>query len=585
MTLLTFGDVKAQLATVTDNGIGATDARVITRANEATQMLLAQGIWVGTVMTVTMTVTSNLFALPSTMENVMEAKQLTGSPLLGQMFYSIGSGTTYLDPTLIQDNPLVDMGETIVSGQRVRSYLWPALTMTAGSATIRLTGLIRYQPIVDDTSVLLIQNVRALKLGILAIEKGENREGDDGDKYQTRALALLTAEVSRYMLDPARSLERKSDYQTDLDTYDEGTLGRTRAKLALEFPAFITKGKSDIDYLINKAVRMLVDNRNQIYLTGRIGVYGTISELTYNPPVNNSDILSWTDYNQIRLIFQASTLDTTFLGVAQDALYRLNTSATVAQSLIKQAFDLQEAQLTEQTEFLRHTDYEKVLTNANPRSAGFAVARLALDMQDGLKLSPKELLRLVNSAESRLMEQGKFRGTLDQFSAEVVTGYVLFPMEVGSILAASLHGVPIKIRGQVYEYHENTWGFLDPAQQRNARIMVDAGEVLDSDGNLRRRYKIFTPCDDGSHLRVLAKLRWLEKADTDILTVKNYEAIRLMVSAILAERAGQIDVATAMEQKAIDSMDKELEEFLGGIEGHVQISMGGGGLHRFRRIR
>lgn len=585
MTQLTFGDVKDQLASVTDNGIGADDPRVITRTNEAMQMLMSEGIWVGSMMQVTMTVTSQTFQIPPTMENVMEARQLTGNADIDQAFVVLNPQALYLDPSLVQDNPLIDMGETIVSLQRVRGYLWPSLELIAGSASIRLTGLKRYQPIVDDSSVLLIQNIRALKLAILAVEKGENREGKEGDDYLKRAVDLLQAEVKRYMLDPTNSLERKSDYQNDLQTYSEGTLGRTRAKLALEFGELIVKGKSDIDYLINKAVRMLVDNRNQIYLTGRVGVHGTIDELAYQPPAAATDVLSWTDYNQIRLIVQAYQIDVASTPNLQEQLSHLNAAATVSQTLIKQAFDLQAAQLQEHTELLRHTEYEAILANADNRTAGYAVARLALDLGDGLTLSPKELLRLLNSAESRLMEQGKFRGTLEQYTATVETGYVLFPKEVFAILSASLDGCSIKVRSQYFEYHENSPGFFDPSQQSCASLLVDAGEVPDSNGKLRRRYKLLTQCSDGHVIRVVAKLRWLEKAEGDILTLKNYEALRLMVLAIQAERAGQADISTAFEGRAIDALDKELGQFQGGIKGHVEISMGGGGMQRFRSIR
>jgi hypothetical protein len=73
----------------------------------------------------------------------------------------------------------------------------------------------------------------------------------------------------------------------------------------LELPGFLQRGKAEITYLVNRAVQMLVDSRNQMAIAGRISVHGTVTELTYAPATTAATVLAWTDFNQIRLLVQS----------------------------------------------------------------------------------------------------------------------------------------------------------------------------------------------------------------------------------------------------------------------------------------
>jgi hypothetical protein len=581
---LTFGDVKEQLALVTDNGVGTTDPRVMVRANEAIKALMDEGIWVGSMMTVTLSVSSPIFSLPPEMENVIEARQLDGARDVRDSFYEVINRNVYIDPTLQHDNSLIDRGEIVLSGNRVRQYEWPQLDFVHGFAAIRLTGLKRWLPITQDSDILLIQNVRAIKLMILSIEKGENRNWTDAKDYLGAARDLLTSEVKRYMLDPSNALERNADYQQDLATYAEGTLGNTRAKLALELQSLRLRGKTEIGYLINKSVQMLVDHRNEVLISGRIGVHASVSELAYTPATAAASALSWSDYNQIRLMVQSFVLESYDDLQQKDPTLRKYDVATLSQELQKRAYDLQEAQLAEDTALARHTTYENVLANSDPTMMGYAVARLALDLPDGLKMTSTEIRRLANSAESRLIDRGKWKGTIDEFEADIATGCVLFPRDTQTILAASLCGEPIRIQGRFFEYHENGPGFLDPTQRACAAMLIDQGEVTMNTGAVRRKYKVMVPQDSTGRVRVLAKRRWIIKEDLDTLVIRNYEALRLTVQAILAERQGQVDVAGAFESQAIDILTKELQEYQGGSGAHLQVQIKGSGLRRMKAM-
>src|SRR5207253_4692875 len=103
---------------------------------------------------------------------------------------------------------------------------------------------------------------------ILSIERTENNAVDDGDKYLKQGLEILQAEVKKHLLDPSNTMKRKAAYQADVINYSLGTLGRIRARLALEIPGYLNKGKSEITYAINHALAAIVDRENQLRITG-----------------------------------------------------------------------------------------------------------------------------------------------------------------------------------------------------------------------------------------------------------------------------------------------------------------------------
>jgi hypothetical protein len=115
-------------------------------------------------------------------------------------------------------------------------------------------------------------------------------------------------------------------------------------------------------------------------------------------------------------------------------------------------------------------------------------------------------------------------------------------------------------------------------------MLIDQGEVTMNTGAVRRKYKVMVPQDSTGRVRVLAKRRWIIKEDLDTLVIRNYEALRLTVQAILAERQGQVDVAGAFESQAIDILTKELQEYQGGSGAHLQVQIKGSGLRRMKAM-
>lgn len=576
---ITYGSVKDELATVVANGVRSDDPRVRMRTNEGTKLLLDFMIAVGGMATYDVVseteIDQQVLLLPKELENAIEVDVHYGAAVNSQTDVTQGwnlvTNFTYVDPANAHDNPLVDLGlvpdpddDTILR----RKYRYPGLAV---ASTVRVTGAKRYVPITSDDDFLIVQNVRALKLAILSIERDESSAQADGDGYLQKALKILEAEVRKHQMDPTNSLQRKAIYQQDAQGYAEGTLGRTRARLALELPGFLQRGKSEITYLINRAVQMLVDNRNQLAIAGRISVHGSVTELSYVPAATAATVLAWGDYNQIRLLVQS------FIAENSDAQPQ---TLAVAEEQQKRAFALQEAQLVEATEKARHTTYTTALATSPTGSYGSTVARLALELEGGLRLTTAELERLADRAEQRLMERGIWRGTLEEFTAELVDGQVLFPARVLAILAADVCGMPVSTRAVFFDYQKNGPGKMCSCESR----FTDMGEVyFPESGNTRRRYR-FDGNTTAQTVSVVAKLRWLKKTSEDQMTLKSFEALRLMCQALLLERAEKWQEAVAAQQLAVNELEHELRDYLSGIEWQINVQPSGASMNDLGEI-
>lgn len=568
---ITYGISKNELATVVANGIGGDHARTIMRVNEATKAILDEMIPVNGMMIADVVSATEdgqqILLLPKELENAIEVEVQDGLSVNGQtdvtQGWSLVSNFTYVDPASAHDNPLVDLGLVPDPGDPTilrRKYAYPGLAV---GATVRVTGAKRYVPITADGDYLIVQNVRALKLAILSIERDENSAQAESEGYLQKALRILNAEVRKHQMDPTNSLKRKARYQADLLNFDEGTLGRTRARLALELPGFLQRGKSEITYLIERAVQMLVDNRNQLAIAGRISVHGSVAELPPTGPLDNpAEVLVWSDYNQIRLMVQSFITES---GEAQ--------ALAVAEEYQKKAFELQRAQLIEASELLRHTTYTTALSTFPVGTYGWTVARLALELEGGLSLTTAEIERLTDRAEMRLMERGLWRGTLEEFTADVVAGELLFPVRVLGILAADVCGMPVDVRSTFFDYQKNGPGKTCGCEAK----FTDLGEVYFADsGNTRRRYR-FNGSTTAQEISVVAKLRWIKKTDEDRMTILNFDGIKLEAQSLLLERQEKWPESKAVQSLAEAELDKDLSDYLGGIQHAINIDVSGYG--------
>lgn len=260
---LTFGASKESLRLVCDNGVDVEDDRVMRRTNEATQEILTALIPVNGMMTADIAVTGGVLLLPKEMESatfveILSDVQVNGQTDVRQGWYDIVSQFTYMDPMAAHDNPLIDNFEvpdpldpTVLR----RSYTYPGFD----AGTVRITGPKSYQPVTSDDDYLIVQNVPALKLMIQAIEHRENLDRDGAKGYKADCLEMLTEEVKKHQMDPRRAMKRKGDYEADLRTYAQSSMGWMRARLALEVPGAMSMGKEEITRLMERAEMLALE--------------------------------------------------------------------------------------------------------------------------------------------------------------------------------------------------------------------------------------------------------------------------------------------------------------------------------------
>lgn len=205
---------------------------------------------------------------------------------------------------------------------------------------------------------------------------------------------------------------------------------------------------------------------------------------------------------------------------------------------------------------------------------GWVRGQIALDLPEALRMGKRDLTWSINQCERRIMERAMFKGTIENITAQVVGGTLYMPQNVEAVLAINLNGAPIPIRSQFFQYLDNGPGGC-PAHA----MLVDQGDVKQPGfASPRRKYKLNACCNDGQCISMVCKLRWIPKNPEDLMTIKNYEAIRLMMTAKFLEEKEDWQNAQANQQMAFDILEKELRGYLGGIRHTVHIQTYGFGL-------
>jgi len=433
---LQFQDAAPMICGVVDNGVCADDPRVMVRLNEATKIILDTMLPVGGVAICNVQSIEGLLILPPQFENAIEVHppdvnaRVFGNKDISQSWYEMVNNSTYMDPAQAMDNPLIDLGLNGDPGNPEdvrRVYFYPGLEPS--NSVLTVVGAKRYLPITSDEDYLIVQNIEALKLIILSIERNENNSSDESMKYRQQAFQILESEVKKHIMDPRNYMYRKSGYLQDVSTFPVNTLGWIRGQIAL-------------------------------------------------------------------------------------------------------------------------------------------------DLIDALRTGKRDLTWSINQCERRIMERGAFKDTVVTISATVVGGAIYMPQNVESVLAINLNGAPIPIRSQFFQSLDN-----GPGAWPCSAMLIDQGDHLQPGFSApRRKYKLIAHCTEGSHITAVCKLRWIAKQPEDLMTIKNYEALRLMMTAKFLEEKEDWQNAATNQQVAFDIMDKELRNYLGGIRHTVHVQTYGFGL-------
>ena len=272
-------------------------------------------------------------------------------------------------------------------------------------------------------------------------------------------------------------------------------------------------------------------------------------KLQYQPAVNDTDLLVIQDLDALKLMVlclwreQGGQLD-------------------VAKAFLDQAIERLTVKTERAVEAARRINFQTQAYSSKIGSVGEVRAKLALDLQDGIKLSDAELVNTMNDAEEALFALGKWYGTIERYRFEVTeTNEVLVPSSIGTILYVSMDSMPIPIFDRNYDFHENGTGFSN-RDSNGYNLLVDRGETF-ANNAWHRKYFIRNS-NRPECIEVLAKKRWLAKQnDSDFLDIRNYQAIKCMAMSLLAARE-KPDVAEFYEKKALGLLSKELAEMRGG---------------------
>ncbi|NBO25988.1 MAG: hypothetical protein EBU96_04200 [Actinobacteria bacterium] len=262
--------------------------------------------------------------------------------------------------------------------------------------------------------------------------------------------------------------------------------------------------------------------------------------------------------------------DTEALKLMLLAIYREeNDQLESAQALEQKAVERLTLKTDRAVEAARRINFQTRLGVEVENSFGQMLSRLALDIEDGLRIFDSELADILNQAEEALFNLGSWSGTVEQYKVTVDNaGEVYLPNNIGAILAVAIEGRPVPVRDRMFDFHENGPGYQEKGSS-GYEFLVDRGEKFVS-GKWMRRYFVRSHASTGECVEVLAKKRWTRKRkNSDKMDIRNYPALREMVISLRTK--DDLEKSTVREQRSLNYLQKELKELRGGAKGTIQI--------------
>jgi len=560
---MTFGEIKSEIARVVDNGVPSTDVRVVQRVNQAQRRLHAIRAWLGTLAKYKVDVVTDIITLPYQLESIVRVEKNTntnlpsGSILLCDNAYVFIHDSGELVP--LNFVPIGSVANVIQF--KIDSAVSPMPT------SIVVTGKKRMVDVVNDSDELIISDLEALKLMVLALYREENNQIDMASALQAKAVEHLA-----YKTDMAVEEARRLVYQAKLSTQATNTMGYVRSKLGLDLEFGIKLEDGKLFDLVNKAQDLLITKKRLLLSSLRYGVKDGLTLPTYSYIVSDSTVLPVSNYQIVKL--------------AVLALTALSLSSKNAQLNIEQAAKFEaeaikmlEEELNVELESKRHGTYTTALSTATSGTLGYMKARFALEAPNGLRLSDSELTRFINQSEEQCMRMGTFVGTIKTYTLTInqTDGLVYVPNDVEAILGATFNGAPIPVYDEFYDFKENGPGYqqtdIDVHNTSNltsSPCMVARGETR-IDNVQYRSYFIRGNWSSSSYVRLLVKKRPVYKTqDSDVMSIKNYPAIFNMALAALTITSNA-EQSAMHEQKALLLLRDELRESKTGEHHSIQI--------------
>jgi hypothetical protein len=135
-----------------------------------------------------------------------------------------------------------------------------------------------------------------------------------------------------------------------------------------------------------------------------------------------------------------------------------NNMLEQAAPLVQQAIAHLQAKTDSAVSNARRVMANSLASGMSEGTVGYARAKLALAVNNGLRLDDHNTIELLNEAERRLLHRGR---EWKSYFFRIYSGEFACPREVESILRADFDGVPSRINSHWFEYTQNGWGYQD----------------------------------------------------------------------------------------------------------------------------
>lgn len=294
---ITLAEAKAALSLYVDNGVYPTDDRVIARINEAQRRLYAVRTWLGVLAKYSVTVSSTspfTFTLPDYTGGALNSFADFGLSTALRVSSSLATPgfLTNSEQAFLSDSSSLLKVNRISGSSNYRQY--EITGITPAPSAVEVTGKLNFVPASLSTDLLIIQDLDALRLMLLGLWREQNGQLDLAQAYETKAVERLSL-----VLDKTLEGARRLNYQSKIAGATPGTMGYTRARMALDLKDGLHTDDSALFHVIDRA---------EEYLMTKGKWFGTIGQYTVDVPENGEiylpneiDAILFVQYGSVRV--------------------------------------------------------------------------------------------------------------------------------------------------------------------------------------------------------------------------------------------------------------------------------------------
>lgn len=253
---ITLVEAKAALSTYVDNGVYPSDDRVVARINEAQRRLYSIRTWLGVLAKFSVPVSPTapyVFSLPDYTGFALNTFQDFGlSTILRVTSSDVGAGfLTNSEQAFLADSTTMLKVSRFSGSTSYRQYVISGVTQAP--SFVEVTGKLNFVPATLPQDLLIIQDLDALRLMLLALWREQNGQLDVAQGFENKAVERLT-----FVLDKTLEGARRLTYQAAINASSQGTLGYTRARMALDLKDGAHTDDALLVYLIERAEEHLM---------------------------------------------------------------------------------------------------------------------------------------------------------------------------------------------------------------------------------------------------------------------------------------------------------------------------------------